>query len=270
MHKKYLSAVLVLLSASLAGALYAQGNPRAEKPHTAALVTPSERFDVISIRQAGANNVGFSIRPDPDNFSVSGATLKFIIAYAYDLHEFQIADAPGWTNSELFDIRGKVDASAAVDQSPLSLSMEQKRSLLCARLRSLLAVRFGLSIRHDFKLLRANVLVSTPSTRRKLTLASQESGYTSGPGFLKVSHFSMDDLAESLSDSTDELFLNGVGLPGFYTFTLRWRPDSDRAIDPELPGLPTALNEQLGLSLISKKQKSPVIAVLSVAQSTTN
>ena len=80
-------------------------------------------------------------RPEVGNFNGRGyaknATLKTIMATAYQVPVFQISGGPGWTDSDRFDVEGKAD-DPTTGYVPLRLMMQ-----------SLLEDRFGLRVHRE-------------------------------------------------------------------------------------------------------------------------
>src|ERR1039457_2742964 len=67
-------------------------------------------FEVASVKPSAPDVPGFFFQPQPGgNLRITGATLKNLIAVAYNAREFTISGGPGWVNSDRFDI----DARAA-------------------------------------------------------------------------------------------------------------------------------------------------------------
>jgi uncharacterized protein (TIGR03435 family) len=86
-------------------------------------------------------------------------------------------------------------------------------------------------------------------------------------------------LADSLSGMVGRFVANQTGLDAPYDFTLEWTPDSPA--QPKQPGEPvevnelgpsifTALTEQLGLKLESKKGPVPVFVIEKIIKPTEN
>ncbi|MES1258551.1 MAG: TIGR03435 family protein, partial [Acidobacteriota bacterium] len=65
-------------------------------------------FEVVSIKPTKPDNLARSIRPYPGGRVIAqGATLKFLIQWAYQVQDFQISKATGWMNSDRYDIEAK-------------------------------------------------------------------------------------------------------------------------------------------------------------------
>jgi bla regulator protein blaR1 len=100
-----------------------------------------------------------------------------------------------------------------------------------------------------------------------------------GPGELTAQAVSMADLVHSLSRQLGgRIVLDQTGLTGKYDIALQWMADHDGppmmgpggpppgqgdmpAANPDAPSLPTALQEQLGLKLESRKTSVAVLVV---------
>jgi uncharacterized protein (TIGR03435 family) len=212
--------------------------------------TPATTFDVVSIRPSDTKNLSIQIRPGKDSFTITGGSLKFLIQYAYDLQDFQIEGAPAWTNSARFDVLAKMDVPSAPTSTPAEEDAEQK--LMESRLQSMLADRFQLRVHNGTKEMPAYALVVAKGGP-KLNSSTKNTGYTSRQGQLVCSSMSMESLASMLATMENRMILDQTKLTGDYAFTLKWAPDDTTNANADLPGLFTAIQEQLGLKLIPTK-----------------
>src|SRR5262249_36808575 len=135
-----------------------------------------------------------------------------------------------------------------------------------AMFQQLLIDRFGLKIHREKK---ETSVYSLEIGRNgpKMKEGGAESPYLSAPapGKLVGTKASMASLANSLGSRLNRPVLNNTGLTAGYDFTLTWVPDgmgNDAAV-PEAsgPSVFTALQDQLGLKLESKKALLDVIVV---------
>jgi uncharacterized protein (TIGR03435 family) len=218
---------------------------------------PITTFDVVSIKPSDPKNLSSSIRPDPNNFTMSGTPLKFIIEYAYDLHDFQLEGAPAWVTSTRFDIVAKTETPSTPAPSQ---NLEARWKLVRVRLQSLLADRFKFRAHKGTMEMPVYGLVVAKGGPR-LEASTANTGYTTAPGQFVCSDFSMDDLADLLSQSMDRMVLNQTKLTGSYKFTLKWTPDESPNSNPDLPGIFTAIQEQLGLKLVPTKGPVEVLLI---------
>jgi uncharacterized protein (TIGR03435 family) len=89
-------------------------------------------FDVASIKPSKTAGLPYS-NGDPGTFSARNFTLKRLIEYAYRVQGNQISNAPGWADSDEFDVEAKAEGLA---------SWERKMPML----QTLLATRFQLKV----------------------------------------------------------------------------------------------------------------------------
>jgi uncharacterized protein (TIGR03435 family) len=140
-------------------------------------------FEVASVKPASAGRGGAT--NDPLAYSAHGAQLKFLMAAAYEVPDFQISGGPAWVGTEPFDI----DARSA---KPATQS--QKMEML----RALLAERFQLKFHREHTTLRAYVLV-TGKDGPKIHPAPSDGPRPAGkPGWLAL-RINMKQLASILN-----------------------------------------------------------------------
>ena len=246
-------AGLVLLALLTAWGVHAQTAP----------APPS--FEVASIKPSGPDAQGMYLLPQSGgDLRLIGATLKNLIAYAYNVREFGVSGGPGWVNSDRFDINARARRpSAAEDPSggPRQIG---------ARLKSLLAERFQLVIHSETK--EQNVYALVPAkSGPKVSEAKAESGSTirRRQGSIIGQGVGMRMLVLNLANAVERPVLDRTGLTGRYDYKLEWSPDvrgsgsiaaaggeAPLPPDPNGPSLFTALQEQMGLRL--EPQKAPV------------
>src|SRR5690242_17961542 len=69
------------------------------------LTAQTASFEVVSVKPSGPDYQGMFINGQPGGgIRIRGATVKNLIALAYNIREFQIAGAPAWAGTEHFDI----------------------------------------------------------------------------------------------------------------------------------------------------------------------
>jgi uncharacterized protein (TIGR03435 family) len=221
---------------------------QASKLQTPASTQPAT-FDVISIKPSDPKNMVLAVRPDPNNFTMTGTSLKLLVQYAYDLQGFQLEGAPAWMASTRFDIVAKSETTSAPAQPQ---DLDAKLKLVQVRLQSLLADRFQFRAHKGMMEMPVYSLVVAKSGP-KLEASTTNTGYITRGGQFVCSHSSMDDLASLLSGSMDRMVLDQTNLTGSYKFTLKWTPDESPNPSPDLPGIFTAIQEQLGLKLVPTK-----------------
>jgi uncharacterized protein (TIGR03435 family) len=224
-------------------------------PEQQASVPAQTTFDVVSVKPSDPKNLNMTMRPGADSFTITGASLKILIRYAYDLNDFQVEGASEWMNSARFDVIAKMDAPSAKTSSTSAEEDAAEEKLMERRLQSLLADRFQLRVHKHTKEMPAYALVVAKGGS-KLQPSTNNTGFTSRKGLLMCKGTSMDSLASMLSNMENRIILDQTKLTGNYAFTLQWAPDDATNPNADLPGLVTAIQEQLGLKLVPTK--SPV------------
>jgi len=220
-------------------------------------------FAVASIKPSNSRG-----RPEVGNFNGRGharnATLKMIMATAYQVPIFQISGGPAWADSEPFDIEAKAE-DPKTGYIQLRLMMQ-----------SLLEDRFGVRLHRETRVSSVYSLVISQSGLKISRSTDQTSpdasgpssspadgpprgGVLMGPGMLVANAASMSVLAKVLTPELERPVLDKTNLNGRYDIHLRWMPEiqpvggaggRDTSPNvPDLPGLFTALREQLGLEL---------------------
>jgi bla regulator protein blaR1 len=221
--------------------------------------TAALTFEVASVRPSDANSHGMRFDLTPDNsLRATGVTLRFLLQKAYDVEDFQIAGGPNWARSERFDVHAKGDSKSNGDEgSPRSAQLMAER--FRERLRVLLAERFQLSVRQEFKEGGIYILDET-KTGHKLNKTTGTEGVGRNRGLITADNATMEMLAKTLSITLQRPVLDQTGLQGKYAFRLQWAEDGAPG-EPEDLGVSlfTAIEEQLGLRL--KSGKGPIKVV---------
>ena len=211
-------------------------------------------FEVASIKANHSGNVIMLYQPWPGGrFTATNSSLSLLIQSAYGVEQFQISGAPGWVQSDKYDIA----AEAAMGN--------QQAGEIRAMLRRLLEERFKLQYRWETKEAPVYALVVSKAGK----LRESESGecppdfpcrgLRNSPGHTYGSHLSSAELAGSLSLFVGRLVLDKTALTGKYDVDLQWTPERVRLqsaeppADQNGPSIFTAIQEQLGLKLESAK-----------------
>ncbi len=227
-------------------------------------------FAVGSVRRSNSEG-----RPEVGNFNGRGygknTTLKMVMATAYQVPAFQISGGPKWVDSDRFDIE--------------ALAEEPKTGYTQLRLmmQFLLEDRFHLKVHRETRESSVYLLVTTkggpkmtPSSDQKTPDATGPSssptdgpprgGVLMGRGMLIANAATMSVLAKMLTSELGRPALDHTNLTSRFDIRLRWTPDAQPPASPDgidlgqsgtdLPGLFTALREQLGVEV--KLARGPV------------
>ena len=229
-------------------------------------------FEVASVKPSAPDVPGFFFQPQAGgNLRITGATLKNLIAVAYNAREFAISGGPGWGNSDRFDIDARVGSSSSTPQQ------------IRERLKALLAERFQLAIHTESKEQNVYALI-VGKNGPKIHEAKPESGpmiRKRGASIIGEG-VGVQMLVMNLANSLDRPVLDKTGLTGKYDFKLEWSLDADKgsaaaagadaatAPEPTGPSLFSALQEQLGLRLEPQKAPVETLVIDHVARPTEN
>ncbi len=251
----------------------------------AAQVPDKVSFEVASIKLNKSGPLRSGGPAPAGRFTATYATLSQLVENAYGLRDAQVIGGPSWIRSDRFDV------AATMTGNPTS---EQQRIML----ENLLADRFSLSVHHETRDLTELTLVAARRDKKlgpRLQPASAKDAECSvrgepaavlpnGPlvpncGMLLglqgsvgvwVRGLSMDRFARILESSLPDrpIVINRTGLDGAFNLGLEWtdermpRPDGTPSSSPaDVPSIFTAIQEQLGLKLISTKGPVDVVVI---------
>jgi uncharacterized protein (TIGR03435 family) len=234
------------------------------------------RFEVAAIKPSKADSQGQNWHGSADRILVGNYTLRRLIRSAYGLKtDAQVLGGPDWLDKQAFDISAKIDDAEIAKMKAMDGPARQRERN--AMLQSLLGERFALKAHLDHRTMPVYELVVAKSGAR-LTLtsaatAAKGNNVTTRNGHMTASAISMDAFADDLDyrpETGGRMVLNRTGLSGEYDFKLTWAQDNDdgTAADPSLPGLFTALQEQLGLKLQPGKGPVDVVVIESATKPT--
>ncbi len=270
----------------LIGAAYAPAAQVQSQPITA----PAFEVASIKLNRSGDQRARFQMPPG-GRINATNITLKQLIIFAYQIKDTQLAGAPGWIDSDRYDISAKAEGPASPDQ--LQLMMQ-----------TLLADRFKLSLRHEMKEMPMYALV-VANDGPKLHEAKdadvdvqpggarpagpdgprpKNRSMRMGRGQLSAQSARVSMLADLLSSELGRVVVDKTGLTGLYDFELKWTPEvsqnqmfkgpdavgSAPAPDTSGPTIFTALQEQLGLKLEAQKGPVEVFVIDHVEKPTEN
>jgi uncharacterized protein (TIGR03435 family) len=247
---------VVLVAACFALTISAFAQQAAPAPQDAA--TRALAYEAVTIKPDPSSS-GF-MRFSPDSFAMGGMPLVQVIRSAYELlGEDQIVGLPVWAKSEPFTIQAKMDANtaAALDKLPPMQRWKETRLMLQA----LLVGRFGLKVHHEARDLPIYVLtVAKGGLKMKLAAPGAAGNANYASGRIDAHAVSPQMLAMNLSYTVGRPIVNKTGLEGGYDVALDYAPEGADASDTR-PSLFSALEEQLGLKLVSSKGPVDVIVI---------
>jgi uncharacterized protein (TIGR03435 family) len=208
--------------------------------------------------------VPIAIRRSGHRIATTSTSLLFLITWAYDVHGDRLYGKPNWLDSVRYD----VTASAERDNRSIEPQVPGQPTELQLMMQALLAERFQLVVHRETRELSLFALmVGKDGPKFRLTEAPAVMGQTPfsmpGRGRLIGTQVSADMLAKALSDQLGRSVQDQTALNGVFDFRLEWEPDPVSTPPAARTGasLFTAIQEQLGLKLESRKGSTEVLVI---------
>lgn len=257
---------------------------------TSSPARPAE-YEVISVKPNKSGALESSVRPTvKGTLFATNVTLMTMITYAYRVDPTRISGGPRWINVDRYDI----EAKGPVIEGTVSQINETTGQMLRAMLRD----RFHLAADWETKQMPAYALV-VAKTGLRATESKENTCFTVtmttkpedvgkqpicgavgvGRGFIGGKKLDMGVLARVLETRVVRSVVSDqTGLAGhYYDITLRWMPDEASGggtppagatdnnqglpVEPALPSIFTALQEQLGLRLENRQLPTKVLVI---------
>jgi uncharacterized protein (TIGR03435 family) len=224
------------------------------------------QFDVVSIKRNVSGAASASLRPEPNGVSGVNINVLRLLRVAYQVPDFQIVDAPGWFETERFDLNARAASTVTLAQ-------------LQTMIQGLLSDRFGLVVArerravtgYELRVERSGHAGLRPSARPCATARLDQPRATGGlppcfqtaDGEMTARGVTFEMLARELQARVDRPVVNQAALDGTYDFELHWTPDSTPAsgTGTDAPSIFTAVREQLGLRLMPAKPTVDVYVI---------
>jgi uncharacterized protein (TIGR03435 family) len=252
-------------------------------------------FEVASVKPSAAGDIR-TIGPRPGGrFIANSATLKTLIAVAWDVPEYQISGGPNWVATDRWNIEGKAGEGSVppgmgrwpdpvVPDHPLPLMVQ-----------SLLEDRFQLKVHREtreapvYELMVAKTAKAGPNFELSADQGPVEYGTVPQPGaspprgtmrlnpgrgYLEGNGIPVAQLAHILSEQgvLSRPVIDKTELKGLWDFKLEWTPEPglgtvapgappQPSADSTKPSIFTAVQEQLGLKLESVKRPVEVLVI---------
>jgi uncharacterized protein (TIGR03435 family) len=250
---------------------------------------PKYTYEVVSIKQSDPAARGGRIGPGSQGgLRTTNTNLMVLLTFAYDVRDYQIIDAPGWARSEGFDVSFTPDKPEAFpkpgegDMKSLEPMMDRQRQ----RMQAILRDRFGLKLRMETRELPIYALVPAKGGSKLKTPDEGGKGPSmmmNDKGELTGTGANMRMLTNVLSNILKRPVTDQTGVEGAFDMKLQWKPDAFSAggvgvpppgdapvVDVEGASIFTAITEQLGLKLESKKGPVTVYVVEKADKPTEN
>jgi uncharacterized protein (TIGR03435 family) len=223
-------------------------------------------------------------------FTATNVSLRMLIANAYQLFNYQILKAPDWVEKERWDVAAKAEEGTI--RAPLT-RLPGVPSDTQVLLQALIEDRFKLKAHMETRELSVyDLVVTRDRTRMKLSEnqippAAQDNADTPqpywggaiphgnvmlGPSNIHATGITITELARLLSLALGRRVVDKTMLKGLYDISLEWTPDISQPMDiydptlpfpryPNAPSIYTAIQERLGLRLVSAKGPVEVMVI---------
>jgi uncharacterized protein (TIGR03435 family) len=246
-------------------------------------------FDVVSIKPNHSGDARGGPRFTPGRFEMTNITVGTLLTVAYQRFPFddvEVIGAPDWVGRDRFDIIAQTAGTATP-----ALTSE-----LTDMIRTMLAQRFSLSTHWDKREREVYALVMArpggalgPGLKRTDAgcgegMAALTGGGPSsvrpgrgpsctlggGPGNLQGNAITVEMFGRSIGQrELHRRVIDRTGVTGNFDIDLRYRPDlgarpdgpPPAPPDPDAPSIFTAVEEQLGLKLISDRAAVDVLVI---------
>lgn len=227
------------------------------------------QFEVATVKPTPPANDGRTHinYPAGGDFSAFNVTLLQLVSWAFDIPEKRVQNAPEWVKVQRLDIQAKSDvetSAAMLAMSGDAAHLEKRRMV-----QVLLQERFGLKTHRETQTLAALDLVVDGTSKLVKSTATGKT-WNLGRSHLRGYGLTADILAEQFSAITGDVVVNKTGLDGAFDVSLEWSAEDGSAPDSNAPTFLRAVQEQLGLKLLSAKEPLDVLVVDAVTQPTAN
>jgi uncharacterized protein (TIGR03435 family) len=251
---------LVLLAVCAASCISAQGQA---DPAVSAPATPKAlSYDVISIRPNNSADQSSSWRNSSNGIVLTNAPLSWLVRNAFNIiTDDQLAGLPGWVDSDRYDIQAKMDDESAASWK--NMTRQEKASQQRLLLQSLLVNRCQLKFHRETKQLPVyDLVIAKGGLKIKEAAAEQGARTMTGPGQFTGQSVTLESLVNNLSNEVGRFTIDKTGLGDKkFDITLKWTPDDQRGTAEAGPSIFSALEEQLGLKLVSSKGPVDVVVI---------
>jgi uncharacterized protein (TIGR03435 family) len=227
-------------------------------------------FEVAEVKPSlSGNNMSGQSLPS-GALNLRAVTLRLLIAGAWRLRDYAVIGGPEWVGSDRFDVIAK--ASPGYTAESLRLMLQD-----------LLVDRFKLSIHDEQRVLPVYVMIPgkkgprlEPAKDDATAKVGCYGGRESGEARRQCHSVSMESFAQILPGLAphyiDLPVVNQTGLSGPFDFEVRWTPqqimrasggakDGTKAGPPVGTSIFDALEAELGLKLVRRKEATPVVVI---------
>ena len=225
-----------------------------------------ESFDIAAIKPSPAD-VAMEWSPSPGGrFSARGITFKELVAIAYGVQSFQVTGGPRWAGVDRWSIEARAETFAG----------RLSRDELQKPVQRLLFERFHFRGRRETREMPVYVLVPAPGGPKLKPAHESARTMGFGRGFLNAKAANLTLLSRVLATLLDRPVLDETGITGEFEIYMEWSPEPGEGAsvlgpgadlpDRKLGSIFTALQEQLGLRLESRRAPADIVNIEGAAR----
>jgi uncharacterized protein (TIGR03435 family) len=205
-------------------------------------------FDAASIGRSPPYEPGMpnGMRVDATHVITEAYPIRTLILGAFHIEGWALIGAPDWTRDEGYNITATMPAGTPNEK-------------IEAMMRTLLADRCKLVLHRETKDSPVYELVVAKGGSKLKVSADGQYGVRRAVGHLEVRHASIATFLRSLNEPSDRPILDKTDTKGLFDFTLDWTPETRAGADG--PSIFTAMEEQLGLKLESRKEALEYVVI---------
>ena len=244
---------------------------------------PLPSFEVATIKPHNPKALVLLTPPGSENPVTQAGTAKTLIANAYGVRPARVLGGPTWIDdsSKVYVIEGKIPQELFARMQ--TMTGDQRHSLACLMLQSLLASRFDLKAQvesrempvYELTLAKGGAKLPTPNGEKPSDPSGSRVQQMSGgeaitKNGVRISNMTLDDmLLPPWFDLGDRPIINKTGLAGKYSLIINWLPNiaAQRGPGTEItapegqPSIFTALEEQFGLKLVPAHDPVDIVLI---------
>lgn len=229
----------------------------------------AKTYDVVSIKPSKFSVSG-GTQELPDGFRYSNMALDTFVDGAYGMENGDhVIGMPLWAKSDHYDIDGKVDSDTAERWKKLSYKERWKQEQPMQQ--AMLADRCKLKAHFETREMQAyDLVIAKGGLKIKDAPPDEMPTGRMSDGQVTARAMQIETLIAALPKD-GRLIVDKTGLGDRkLDFDLKWTPDNSRSAADSGPSLFTALEEQLGLKLVSSKSIGKVLVIDHIERPTPN
>jgi uncharacterized protein (TIGR03435 family) len=235
-------------------------------------------FEVASVKRmnpAAGGPIPLAPGVTPGGGIRSHVSLFHLIRWAYRVDGSQLSGGPSWVRDDRYSIEAKPERFEGPDDPNVPPS-EQHTNRVRERVKSLLADRFRLVVRAESREAPVYVLSVAKGGHKLTPDPDGRGGMRNGGDFVESFGAPLSFFAVALTHVLGRPVVDETGIDGRFKFRLEFRfakgQDRDEPVadDDPRPSIFTAIKDQLGLELQSRKRPVASIVIERIERPTEN